>query len=238
MRKELITLFAILLAVFLAIGCTSIYTEDQPEESVIEEEPMDAEEEIMHEEEPMDSEEEMMHEEEPMDSEAEVMHGEMNIIETADTAGSFNTLLIAVHEAGLAGTLSNEGPFTVFAPTDEAFAALPEDTLETLEDKETLTAVLTYHVVEGEVSSGDLYDMMALGTLNGEEVIITRNNGNLMVGDANVVQADIRSSNGVIHVIDKVILPPYMMETEMMGNQTEEESTEGGEVIPITVPDE
>ena len=137
----------------------------------------------------------------------EVEAVEMNIVETAVAAGSFDTLV-----TGLAETLSGEGPFTVFAPTDEAFAALPEGTLEgLLEDKEALTAILTYHVVSGKAVSGDLSDNMSLETVQGEEVVVSINNGNVMVGDANVVQADIETSNGVIHVIDKVILPPSMI---------------------------
>ena len=144
---------------------------------------------------------------EPEEMEAE----EMNIVETAVAAGSFDTLVTAVQAAGLAETLSGEGPFTVFAPTDDAFAALPEGTLEgLLEDEEALTAVLTYHVVAGEAMSGDLSDGMSLETVQGEEVTISITDGNVMVNDANVVQADIETSNGVIHVIDKVILPPSM----------------------------
>ncbi|WP_319507860.1 fasciclin domain-containing protein [uncultured Methanolobus sp.] len=148
--------------------------------------------------------------EEEMDTEEEE-EVEMNIVETAVAAGSFDTLVTAVQAAGLADTLSGEGPFTVFAPTDEAFAALPEGTLDgLLEDKEALTAVLTYHVVPGKAMSGDLSDMMVLETVQGEEVTIYIADGNVMVNDANVVQADIETSNGVIHVIDKVILPPSM----------------------------
>ncbi|MBP1910203.1 fasciclin domain-containing protein [Methanolobus bombayensis] len=152
--------------------------------------------------------EEMVTEETETEEEEAV---EMNIVETAVAAGSFDTLVTAVQAAGLAETLSGEGPFTVFAPTDEAFAALPEGTLdELLEDEEALTSVLTYHVVAGKAMSGDLSDMMVLETLQGEEVTIYITDGNVMVNDANVVQADIETSNGVIHVIDKVILPPSM----------------------------
>ncbi|WP_342306161.1 fasciclin domain-containing protein [Methanolobus sp. ZRKC5] len=134
---------------------------------------------------------------------------EMDIVETAVAAGSFNTLVTALQATGLDETLSGEGPFTVFAPTDEAFDALPEGTLDSLlQDEEALTAILTYHVVAGEAMSTDLSDMMALETVQGEEVIVHITDGNVMVGDANVVQADIETSNGVIHVIDMVILPP------------------------------
>ena len=132
-----------------------------------------------------------------------------NIVETAEEAGTFSTLIAAVEAAGLAETLTGEGPFTVFAPTDEAFAALPEGTVEELlkpENIDQLTAILTYHVVPGKVMSGDLTDDMSAATVNGAEVMIDLDNG-VMVEEATVVSADIETSNGVIHVIDKVILP-------------------------------
>ena len=132
-----------------------------------------------------------------------------DIVDTAVGAGSFETLVAAVQAAELVDTLKGEGPFTVFAPTDDAFAALPEGTVETLlkpENKDQLVAILTYHVVPGKVMSGDLTDDMTAATVQGGEVTIDLDNG-VMVNDANVVQADIETSNGVIHVIDKVILP-------------------------------
>jgi len=132
-----------------------------------------------------------------------------DIVDTAVGAGSFETLVAAVQAAELVDTLKGEGPFTVFAPTDEAFAALPEGTVETLlkpENKDQLVAILTYHVVPGKVMSGDLSDDMTAATVQGGDVTIDLDNG-VMVNDANVVQADIETSNGVIHVIDKVILP-------------------------------
>ncbi|WP_170426678.1 fasciclin domain-containing protein [Ruegeria arenilitoris] len=132
-----------------------------------------------------------------------------DIVDTAVGAGSFETLVAAVQAAELVDTLKGEGPFTVFAPTDEAFAALPEGTVETLlkpENKDQLVAVLTYHVVPGKVMSGDLSDDMKAATVQGGEITIDLDNG-VMINDANVVQADIETSNGVIHVIDKVILP-------------------------------
>ncbi len=132
-----------------------------------------------------------------------------DIVDTAIEAGSFGTLVAAVQAAGLVDTLKGEGPFTVFAPTDEAFAALPEGTVENLllpENIETLTAILTFHVVPGKVMSGDLVDDMMATTVQGGDVMINLDNG-VMVQDANVVTADIEASNGVIHVIDKVILP-------------------------------
>jgi len=134
---------------------------------------------------------------------------EMNIVETAVEAGSFTTLVAAVEAAGLVETLSGEGPFTVFAPTDEAFAALPEGTVEgLLEDPEALAAVLTYHVVPGAVMSGDLSDDMMATTVNGADITVSIDMGTVMINEATVTTADIETSNGVIHVIDSVILPP------------------------------
>ena len=132
-----------------------------------------------------------------------------DIVDTAVGAGSFETLVAAVQAAGLVDTLKGEGPFTVFAPTDEAFAALPAGTVENLlkpENKDMLTAILTYHVVPGKVMSTDLQDDMEAATVQGEAVTIDLDNG-VMVEGASVVSADIETSNGVIHVIDKVILP-------------------------------
>ncbi|GGH32229.1 Uncaracterized surface protein containing fasciclin (FAS1) repeats [Cribrihabitans marinus] len=132
-----------------------------------------------------------------------------DIVDTAAGAGDFNTLVAAVEAAGLVETLKGEGPFTVFAPTDAAFAALPEGTVETLlkpENKDQLVAILTYHVVPGKVMSGDLSDDMTAATVQGGEITIDLDDG-VMVNDAKVVAADIEAENGVIHVIDKVILP-------------------------------
>ena len=132
-----------------------------------------------------------------------------DIVDTAVEAGSFETLVAAVQAAGLVETLKGDGPFTVFAPTDEAFAALPEGTVADLlkpENKDKLTAILTYHVVPGKVMSSDLSnDMMAATVQGGEVTIMTE--GGVSVDGANVVTADIEASNGVIHVIDGVILP-------------------------------
>mgnify|MGYP002621019105 CR=1 FL=1 len=130
-----------------------------------------------------------------------------DIVDTAVEAGSFTTLVAAVQAAGLVETLKGEGPFTVFAPTDEAFAALPEGTVESLlADPEALAAILTYHVVAGKVMSTDLSNNMMAPTVNGADITIMTEGG-VMVNDANVVTADVEASNGVIHVIDKVILP-------------------------------
>ena len=132
-----------------------------------------------------------------------------DIVDTAVDAGTFETLVAAVQAAGLVDTLKGEGPFTVFAPTDEAFAALPEGTVENLllpENKDQLVAILTYHVVPGKVMSTDLMDDMEAETVQGSSVTIDLDNG-VMVENATVTTADIETSNGVIHVIDTVILP-------------------------------
>lgn len=137
-------------------------------------------------------------------------HGGKNIVETAIEAGSFTTLVAAVEAAGLVETLTGEGPFTVFAPTDEAFAALPAGTVENLllpENRDQLVAILTYHVVPGAVKSTDLTDGMTATTVQGGDITIDLDNG-VMVNDATVVSADIEASNGIIHVIDTVIMPP------------------------------
>lgn len=135
-------------------------------------------------------------------------HGK-DIVDTAVAAGSFQTLVAAVQAAGLVDTLKGEGPFTVFAPTDAAFAALPAGTVENLlkpENKEQLVSILTYHVVPGKVMSGDLSEGLMAKTAQGGEVTITLDGGPKVDG-ANIVTPDVAASNGVIHVIDAVILP-------------------------------
>ena len=130
------------------------------------------------------------------------------IVDIAVGAGNFNTLVAAVQAAGLVETLSGEGPFTVFAPTDEAFAKLPEGTIEALlNDKEKLTSILTYHVVAGKVMAADVVNLTSAKTVNGQEVEIKVWDGKVMIDGATVVTTDIEASNGVIHVIDSVILP-------------------------------
>jgi uncharacterized surface protein with fasciclin (FAS1) repeats len=130
-----------------------------------------------------------------------------DIVDTAVEAGSFTTLVTAVKEAGLVETLKGEGPFTVFAPTDEAFAKIPQEDLNALlADKEALTRVLTYHVVPGKVMASSVAGMDSATTVEGSEIRITSADG-VRVNDANVVQTDIEASNGVIHVIDSVIMP-------------------------------
>jgi uncharacterized surface protein with fasciclin (FAS1) repeats len=133
----------------------------------------------------------------------------MNIVDTAVSAGNFNTLVAAVKAAGLVETLNGTGPFTVFAPTDEAFAALPAGTVDDLlkpENKAKLAEILTYHVVAGKVMSADLSDGMTPATVNGKLVTI-HTEGGVKVNEATVSTADIDADNGVIHVIDAVLLP-------------------------------
>ena len=132
-----------------------------------------------------------------------------DIVDTAAGTEGFSTLVAAVQAAGLVDTLKGDGPFTVFAPTDEAFAALPAGTVESLllpENKEQLISILTYHVVPGKVMSTDLVDDMTAATVQGGDIMIDLDNG-VMINDASVAAADIVTSNGVIHIIDKVILP-------------------------------
>ena len=132
-----------------------------------------------------------------------------DIVDTAVAAGSFNTLATALKAAGLIETLKGKGPFTVFAPTDDAFRKLPAGTLEKLlADKAQLTKVLTYHVVSGKVMAADVVKLSEAKTVEGSMVKITVSNGGVKVNDANVVKTDVGASNGVIHVIDSVILPP------------------------------
>jgi uncharacterized surface protein with fasciclin (FAS1) repeats len=134
---------------------------------------------------------------------------EMDIVETAVAAGDFTTLVDLVQQAGLADELSGPGPLTVFAPTDEAFAAVPQETLDALaEDPELLQRVLLYHVVDGEVTSDQVADGASAATLAGPEVDFTVDESGVKVNDGTVVSADVMASNGVIHVVDTVLLPP------------------------------
>jgi uncharacterized surface protein with fasciclin (FAS1) repeats len=132
-----------------------------------------------------------------------------NIVQTAVKAGSFTTLVKLVKQAGLVGTLSGKGPFTVFAPTDAAFAKVPKATLAALaKDKAKLKAVLLYHVVKGKVTAAKVVKLDSATTLEGADVSIAVKGGKVYVGGARVVTPDVKASNGVIHVIDKVLLPP------------------------------
>jgi uncharacterized surface protein with fasciclin (FAS1) repeats len=130
-----------------------------------------------------------------------------NIVETAREAGTFQTLLTAVEAAGLGETLADGGPFTVFAPTDEAFAALPEGTVQgLLADPPALARVLTYHVVPGRITSAEITHDSEQKTVEGSALTIALNGG-VTVNDATVIQADVEAENGVIHVIDRVLIP-------------------------------
>jgi len=143
------------------------------------------------------------------ESMAEEMADKQNIVEIASGNPEFSTLVTAVIQAELVDTLSSEGPFTLFAPTNEAFNALPEGTLESvLADNELLTSILTYHVVSGKVMAEDVVQLDSATTVQGSDVSIeVLENGTVMVNDANVVNTDIEASNGVIHVIDTVLIP-------------------------------
>lgn len=129
------------------------------------------------------------------------------IVDIAVSAGKFNTLVKAVEAAGLVEALSGSGPFTVFAPTDEAFAQIPEDTLQAvLQNREQLTAILTYHVVPGKLMAADVVRSNQLQTLQGQSITVTTEGG-VQVDGANVITTDIEADNGVIHVIDRVLMP-------------------------------
>ena len=133
-----------------------------------------------------------------------------DIVDTAVAAGQFNTLAAALEAADLVGTLKGDGPFTVFAPTDAAFAKLPAGTVESLlkpENRDQLVAILTYHVVPGKVKAADVVKLSEAKTVNGQDVAITVADNGVRINDANVIKTDIGASNGVIHVIDTVILP-------------------------------
>src|SRR5579872_5852888 len=133
-----------------------------------------------------------------------------DIVDIAVSDGNFKTLVAAIQAAGLAETLKGKGPFTVFAPTDEAFSKLPAGTVETLlkpENKEKLKSILLYHVVAGDVTAAQVVKLSSAKTINGQDLKLTVNDGTVMVNDAKVVKADVLASNGVIHVIDTVLLP-------------------------------
>jgi uncharacterized surface protein with fasciclin (FAS1) repeats len=138
------------------------------------------------------------------------MSGEMDIVDTAVAAGTFNTLAAALDAADLIPTLKGDGPFTVFAPTDEAFAKLPAGTVESLlkpENRDQLVAILTYHVVSGKVMAKDVVNLSEATTVNGSDISIMVVDGKVRINDATVIAADVATSNGVIHVVDTVILP-------------------------------
>ncbi|MDX5418889.1 MAG: fasciclin domain-containing protein [Hymenobacteraceae bacterium] len=137
--------------------------------------------------------------------------GSKDIVALASETPSLSTLVQALQAADLVGALQGAGPYTVFAPTNEAFAALPAGTLDNLlkpENKQQLADILKYHVVEGNVKSTDLTNNMSAKTLNGADLKVMLNGSNVKINDANVTMADVAASNGVVHVIDKVILPP------------------------------
>lgn len=136
---------------------------------------------------------------------------EKDIVDTAVAAAQFKTLVKALDAAGLVNTLKGAGPFTVFAPTDEAFAKLPAGTIDSLlrpENKAQLTAILTYHVVPGAVAAAEVVQLKQSKTVNGQMLRVNADGSNVKINDANVIKPDIAASNGVIHVVDTVIMPP------------------------------
>lgn len=141
---------------------------------------------------------------------AQAQDNAMDIVDTAVAAGDFNTLVAAVQAAGLVDTLKGEGPFTVFAPTDAAFAALPAGTIDALLADPTgdLTQILLYHVITGKVMAADLSDGLQVNTVQGSSVTFKLSASGAMINGANIVTTDIETANGVIHVIDAVLLPP------------------------------
>ena len=158
-----------------------------------------------------------------------------DIVDTAVAAGSFTTLAAALEAAGLVETLKGEGPFTVFAPTDAAFAALPEGTVDTLlmpENRDQLVSILTYHVVPGAVMSSDLIEGMTAATVQGGVVTCTLDGG-AKVNDANITAADIAASNGVIHVIDTVIMPQKKMSAAPYSHSPQRSPVVGSSYRPM-----
>ena len=148
---------------------------------------------------------------------------DQDIVDVAVGAGIFNTLVAAVQAADLVDVLKSDGPFTVFAPTDEAFAALPEGTVESLllpENKELLVSILLYHVVSGSVFAADVVQLESAITVNGATLSINVNDNGVTVDNANVIQTDVAASNGVIHIIDAVMLPaaPTAVENNSWGS--------------------
>ncbi|WP_455375059.1 fasciclin domain-containing protein [Kaarinaea lacus] len=139
------------------------------------------------------------------------MESGTDIVDTAISTGTFNTLVTAVKAAGLVETLKGDGPFTVFAPTDDAFAKLPQDKLNALlNDKDALKKVLTYHVVAGKVMSTDVVKLKSAKTVEGQSIKINSDDG-VKINNAKVIMTDIITTNGIIHVVDEVILPPDLM---------------------------
>lgn len=156
-------------------------------------------------------------------------HEKKDIVDTAVAAGSFETLAAALEAAGLIETLKGEGPFTVFAPSDEAFAKLPEGTVETLlkpENKDQLVNVLTYHVVSGAVPAEVAVTLEEATALNGDNIDVKKKDGELFLNESQVVQTDIECSNGIIHVIDAVLLPPADDEQAEAASHTARELVE------------
>lgn len=171
-------------------------------------------------------------------SAASVSAQERDIVDTAIEAGGFETLAAALTAADLVSTLKGEGPFTVFAPTDEAFAQLPAGTVEDLlrpENRDALVAVLTYHVVPGRVTADQVVELDRATTVNGADVSIRVNGGHVRINDSNVIATDIMATNGVIHVIDQVLLPEMDEEARTMRSRDEEMMRRATDVLALAI---
>lgn len=198
MSKFFVTVFAVL-SLLVMVACQPTAAPSTTTDAPVAEEPA-AEESVAEEAEAT-----------AMPADEGATEGEMmDIVDTAVAAGDFTTLVAAVEAAGLVETLKGEGPFTVFAPTDDAFAALPAGTVDALlaDPAGDLTQILLYHVVPGQVMAADVTDGLEAETVQGSTVTFSVADGNVMINDATIVATDIQASNGVIHVIDAVILPP------------------------------
>ncbi len=210
MNSKFLRLFAALVAlVLVAAACGDDATDDADADSTEAASDTESTDDAMEEDDAM-AEDDAMEEDDAMDEESH----SGTIVDVAVENGSFTTLVAAVQAAGLVDTLSGEGPFTVFAPTDDAFVAALESlgltAEELLADTDTLSSILTYHVVAGAVPSSDVVTMdgQSVATVNGAEVAISVDGDTVMVNDATVTAVDVAASNGVIHVIDTVLLPP------------------------------
>jgi uncharacterized surface protein with fasciclin (FAS1) repeats len=170
-------------------------------------------------------------------AEAEVPAATADIVDTAVAAGSFTTLVAAVEAAGLVETLKGEGPFTVFAPTDDAFAAIPKETLDALlaDPSGDLTQILLYHVVPGKVMAADVTDGLEAATVQGAPVNFTIADGVVKINDATIVTTDIEASNGVIHVIDAVIMPPADEAAAATEAPAEEAAAPVGDIVDTAI---
>ena len=216
--RRVIFIAAIVTFVFTVISCASGQAASEEEEEKAKEMVQKEEEQMKKEKAEAEKKPEQKTSEAKEMAESEKKKAEEklgSIVEVAQGAGSFTTLVSAIKAAGLADTLSGDGPFTVFAPTDDAFKALPEGTLDNLlkpENKPKLQSILKYHVISGKVMAEDV-ESGKVDTLEGSKAEIEVTDEGVTYGGANVTKTDVKASNGVIHVIDKVVMPPKEKET-------------------------